>query len=63
MGDEQRTSDILKKYLRKKHIDINRPSHNDNCTALHLAVRESNSQIVKMLLKSGAKVNVQAHGA
>lgn len=63
MGDDQRASNILKKYLRKGHIDINRSSHNDNCTALHLAVRESNYQIVKMLIRSGAKVNVQAHGA
>ena len=63
MGDEHRANDILKSFQKKKHIDINRASHNDNCTALHLAVRETNTKIVRMLLRSGAKVNVQAHGA
>ncbi len=62
MSNEHKVSTLLKKYLKERHFDLNQPSLNDNCTALHLAVRESNYPIVKMLLKSGARVTVQSQG-
>lgn len=60
LEDVEQVSEILKKYLKQRHFDLDRSSDNDGCTALHLAVREGNEMIVKMLLKSGANVLVPA---